>query len=386
MPNFRLRLRAAPDQDCGILAQSSWKPEAYFGNSGAVLMKMRFAAGAASLCFLLTSAAQAGRHLAARPGEEVSDGLLVRLREGAQLRGSKVPARFLSSSRWQTLGLPNFHRVQVDPSEHLSVGAALADDPAVDFVEPDRIRRISIATPNDPSYLQQWNLAAIHAKEAWQWFPGRYLTSSLNLERVRIAILDSGADCTHPDFANAGNTSTDTLQGGQLNWFQSNAWRPTTVPSPACAWQDDNGHGTIVAGIVGAATNNATGVASLGSMLELAIYKVTGPDGLTTDAALATNITYAVGGGARVINLSLGQQGYSETLQQAIDYAWVRNVIVIAALGNDGTTSPSYPAGNHHVIGVGAIDSAAPWRPSPTAEGPLTSSRPALWSCPQLPS
>lgn len=214
-------------------------------------LKLRLAA----LCLALIAPMQAGRYLPALPGEEVADGLIVRLRDGGQLRGAKVPSRYMASSRWRAMQMANFHVVQVDPSEHRAVGEALASDPAVDFVEPDRIRKLHIAAPNDPRYAEQWNLAMIRAREAWQWMPGRYLSSTSNLQRVRVAILDSGADCTHPDFANAGNSSTSHLNGGQLNWFESSAWQWTSIESPACQWQDDNGHGTAMAGIVGAAAN-----------------------------------------------------------------------------------------------------------------------------------
>ena len=166
------------------------------------------------LGLVASEAASAGQYFASEPGEEVSDGLLVRLKDGARISGPKVPTRFLAAARWQALSVPNLHRVQVDPADHAAAGAALADDPAVEYVEPDRSRHVSLAAPNDPKYAEQWNLKAIHAKEAWQWFPGRYITSSLSLTRVRVAVLDTGADRSHPDFSNPGSASTDSRLGG----------------------------------------------------------------------------------------------------------------------------------------------------------------------------
>lgn len=318
-------------------------------------MRIRFAV-AALLVLGAANTARAGRHVTAEPGEEVSDGLIVHLRAGAQFSGAKVPARFLGDSRWLVMRLPNRRRLQVDPADHLTAGAALAADPTVELVEPDRIRHVAIAAPDDPRYSEQWHLATIRAQQAWQWFPGRYPASSLNLNRVRVAVIDTGADCTHPDFANAGGTSTDTAAGGQLNWARSVAAVPTAVSPAACAWQDDNGHGTAVAGLAGAATNNRTGVASLGAMLELAIYKVANASGSSTDARLADAIVDAVDQGAGVVTMSLSGPSYSQVLQDACDYAWSRNVIVVSAAGNNSGSTPAYPAANNHVIGVSAID------------------------------
>ncbi len=320
-------------------------------------MRMRFAL-AALVALGAATTAMAGRHVTAEPGEEVSDGLIVHFRQGALFSGAKVPARFLGDSRWQAMRLPNRRRLQVDPAEHLTVGAALAADPAVELVEPDRVRHVALAAPDDPRYSEQWHMVTIRAQQAWQWFPGRYLTSSLSLNRVRVAVMDTGADCTHPDFANAGGSSTDSAAGGQLNWARSAAAVPTTVSPAACAWQDDNGHGTAVAGLVGAATNNRTGVASLGAMLELAIYKVANASGSSTDSLLADAVVAAVDDGARVVTMSLSGPGYSQALQDACDYAWSRNVVVVTAAGNNSGTNLVYPAGNNHVMAVSALDTS----------------------------
>ena len=311
------------------------------------------------LVLALASPSWAGRYAAAEPGEEVSDGLIVHLRGDRPFRGAKVPARFLTDARWRAMRLPNQHRVRVDQADHQAAGAALAADPAVELVEPDRIRRPSLTPPNDPKFSEQWNLSMVKAREAWGWFPGRYLTASLNLDRVRVAVLDTGADCTHPDFANAGNSSPDSAFGGQINFARSVALpgRLTETTPAACDWQDDHGHGTLVAGIVAAATNNGAGVASLGAMLELMIYKVTASNGGATDADLAEAIVDATDNGARVITMSLSGTGFSQLLQNACDYAWARNVILIGAVGNSGTTASAFPAANNHVIGTGAFNS-----------------------------
>jgi thermitase len=322
-----------------------------------VRMRVRFAVAALPLLVIgLGETAWAGRHVTAEPGEEVSDGLIVHLRQGARLAGAKVPARYMSNTRWRPLRLSWQQRVQVDPADQLSVGAALAEDPAVELVEPDRIRRVALVAPNDPRFAEQWNLTRIRARQAWQWFPGQYNTSTLNLTRARVAVLDTGADCTHPDFANAGGTSSDSAQGGQLNWSKSVAFQPTTITPSACPWEDDHGHGTVVAGIVGAATHNQTGVASLGAMLELAIYKIARANGGSSDSDMSSAIIDAADKGARVITISLSGPGFSQILQDACDYAWAHNSLVVAATGNSGVSTLTYPSANNHVITVGAFD------------------------------
>ena len=152
-------------------------------------------------------------------------------------------------------------------------------------------------------------------------------------------MIDTGADCTHPDFMNAGGSSTDVAFGGQLLWSASQALVPTSVSSPACPWQDDYGHGTHVTGIVAAATSNGIGVASLGYPLEVIEYKALDVTGSGSDSTIANAIVEAVLAGAQVISMSLGGSGYSQTLQTAINFAWEENVVVVAAAGNSASNS-----------------------------------------------
>lgn len=234
----------------------------------------------------------------------------------------------------------------------------LANLDAVEYAEPNRIRSTSAISPDDASYAVQWWLTKMQAESAWGLFPGRFRTASSTGTRVRVAILDTGADCTHPDFINTGGSSTDIGGGGQFNWSLSQALVPTTVASPACPWQDDHGHGTHVAGIVAAATNNGTGVAGLGFPSELLIYKVMDNTGNGTDFSIAQAMMDAADNGARVISMSLAGAGYSQTLQDAANYAWQRNVVILAATGNNNSTALYYPGDANFITGIGASDSS----------------------------
>ena len=89
-----------------------------------------------------------------------------------------------------------------------------------------------------------------------------------------MAVLDTGADCTHPDFINSGGTSVYSNAGGQLSQELSHAFVLTTIASPACPWQDDHGHGTHTAGTIAAAVGNTIGVSGVGLGVELIVYKV----------------------------------------------------------------------------------------------------------------
>ena len=152
---------------------------------------------------------------------------------------------------------------------------ALARRSDVMYVERHRVRETQLATPDDPSYSTQWPLAIVRAFEAWRLVPG---SSTPPGSRVRVAVLDTGTDCTHPDFKGLSG-SIDVLQGGQLNLTSSRAIVTTTISPAACPWQDDHGHGTHVAGTIAASSWNKTGVASLGFPLEIVTLKVLGADG-----------------------------------------------------------------------------------------------------------
>jgi len=299
----------------------------------------------------------AGKEYLAGPGEKTApDQLLVGLQPGADINrvlGSIAPralARTISRER-------NTYLLRLPPGIQASASKLLAAHPLVNYVEPNRIRHIAVVTPNDPYLSQQWALTAIQGVLAWSYFPDQYLTAATaSTTRVKVAVLDTGVDCTHPDFMNAGGTSTDSAKGGQLAWASSEALFATTISSPACPWEDDNGHGTLTAGAVAAATNNAAGVASLGFPLQLVVIKVIDSTGQSPDDVVAEGIEAAVSAGAQVISMSLAGDGYSQTLQSAIDFAWQHNVLVVAAAGNNGGSTLTYPGDANHVLTVAATD------------------------------
>ena len=268
------------------------------------------------LLMLLLPVCWAGKQFTQQPGEQVvGNQIIVKFKAG--VLPAAVLRLFVGDVQTATLRLPDTYVVQLPPGISTNAIAQLAAHQLVDFVEPNRIRGVSLGAPNDPSYGSntQWGLFTVQAAQAWNWMGLSYLTAGTPAaSRVKVAVLDTGVDCGHPDFINSGGTSTDAAAGGQLAWSGSQAFVPTTVASPVCAWQDDHGHGTHVTGIVAAATSNSIGISSLGFPLQVLAYKVLDSSGSGTDSTIASAIVAAVSNGARVISVSLGGAGYSQTL------------------------------------------------------------------------
>jgi thermitase len=201
--------------------------------------------------------------------------------------------------------------------------------PTVSYSEPNYIY-LQNEIPNDLLYSRyQWNLPAIDTEAGW--------TLSRGKKGVAIAVIDSGIDLDHPDLVHR-------LQKG-YNVLADNA-----IP------EDDNGHGTHVAGIIASQPNNREGVAGITWFNPIMPIKALNSEGYGTSFDVAKAIHWAVDHGAKVINLSLGNYQPSTMLEEAIRYAYDRDVVLIAASGNDSTAQPSFPAAYPEVISVGAVD------------------------------
>lgn len=199
-------------------------------------------------------------------------------------------------------------------------------------------------TPTNSYYRKQWYLGQDHAFDAWAVPPA--------LQPVRVAIVDSGVDCSLPDFQ------------GQIAATRS------FVGGSGCS--DTAGHGTIVAGEI-AGRLRRDGVVGLDWAAQLLVAKVVAADGTIRVKAEAAGIRWAVNQGARVINLSFGAvrdpldprlDGYSRLEAKAVAYAVAKGAVVVAAVGNSDqapvTPWPyaSWPAALPHVIGVAALTRA----------------------------
>jgi subtilisin family serine protease len=222
-------------------------------------------------------------------------------------------------------------RVRRDRAEKLI--DALTARPDVEFAEPDAVAT-AFGTTNDPFFAsgQEWHLSTIQAPSAWDVTTGN--------QNVVIAVVDTGVAGNHPDLAGK------ILTGGYD--FVSNDSDPN----------DDNGHGTSVAGAAAAASNNGVGVAGVSWGSTILPIKVLDSTGSGNHSAIANGIVYAADRGVRVINLSLGGTSGSQTLQDAVSYAWNKGAVVVAAAGNNGNNVPCYPAAYAQAVAVSATNSS----------------------------
>jgi serine protease len=213
--------------------------------------------------------------------------------------------------------------------------AKLSSDPRVEFAEPLAYVRASFV-PNDPLMGEQWHMERIGAGRAWDFATGRGVT---------VAVVDTGIACEdHPPFTKGSDlSSTECLAG----------WNFVTSTPHA---NDDQGHGTHVAGTIAQSTNNGLGAAGVAFHARLLPVKVLNENGWGTTTDVADGIRWAADNGAHVINLSLGGPRNARVLQDAIDHALSRGVVVVAAAGNTGGRV-QYPGASDGVIGVSATDS-----------------------------
>jgi len=246
--------------------------------------------------------------------------------------------------------IPGLDVYQLQIPEYMSVEEMvylLRQNPDIELAGPNIIRHIS-RTPNDPYLVEQYALynsgqevgppaspqsgtlrADIKAREGWD--------ETIGSEEVVIAILDTGVDFNHPDL-------DDKLLSTGYDFVNDD-----TDPT------DDNGHGTFVAGIAAAETNNGEGIAGVAWNCTVLPIKVADSVGVVAIAAEIAGINYAVEQGADVINLSLGSPGSDPFEQAAVVYAYEHDIVVVAAAGNDGGAT-HFPAAYDECLAVAATN------------------------------
>lgn len=268
------------------------------------------------------------------------------------------------------------------PDTELDIGPEVASSRATPAIEPILFPDILAAglpqepasnaplevlatAPNDPFFNSQFGLTEVGALEAREILLPR--GEAIDADPVVVAVIDTGIDYTHPDLAD--NLFTNDLEANGIpgvdddnNGFVDDIVGYDFVDEDGDPF-DENSHGTAVAGVIAAVPDNGIGVAGIAGDFDVEILalRALGADGSGTLTDVAESIVYAVDNGADVINLSLGGEGFSSSLANALAYAEANDVLVVAAAGNAGQNNdliPTYPAsfGFDNLLSVAATD------------------------------
>jgi subtilisin family serine protease len=230
--------------------------------------------------------------------------------------------------------IPQFGFYHLAISESDTVSSFLdkhRKDPGLRVLEPNPIVSVEpVGTPpNDPFFRAQWSLERIGALQAWERAPR-------GVGGI-VAVVDSGVDERHPE-------------------LQKHVLPGRNVIAQNDETQDEHGHGTAIAGIIAARTNNTVGMSGICPTCEILPVKVLNESGQGTYAQVIAGILWAADNKAQVINLSLGSYGFSRFLADAVAYAHQNGAVIVAAGGNEGTKAPLYPGALPNVISVAATD------------------------------
>src|SRR5690606_4064781 len=216
---------------------------------------------------------------------------------------------------------------QVPEGQEEALAQQLSADPLIAFAEPNYVYTVFDTVPNDPSFGQQWGHQRMDSPAGWDITVGN--------NSIIIAVLDTGVDLGHPDLAAKLVSGYD---------FASNDGNPS----------DQHGHGTHVAGIAAAVTNNGYGVAGVSWGARVMPVRVLNENGAGITSWIIDGINYAYTNGAKILNLSLGGPGYSQAMQNAVNSAHAAGALVVAAMGNDRQSGnpTQYPAAYNNVLAV----------------------------------
>lgn len=272
-------------------------------------------------------------YLLPEDGSDVITGVVVfRIREGsdataiAKRNGLGAPQQVTASRSESSLN--RYFEAEADDNDERNAVLRTAEDSDVEWAEPAFIGLEPTATPNDPLLLDQWGIDQISSRQAWNYSRGANIT---------VGIVDSGVDAAHPDLHDHVAGQRDFTGTGVA---------------------DGCGHGTHVAGIAAAVTNNGQGIAAAGWATNFISYKVLdNACGGGTAARVEAAIDQAVADGVSAINLSLATANAAACparVQTAIDEAATSNILVVVAAGNNQLQNPPWPASCNNTFDVAA--------------------------------
>jgi subtilisin family serine protease len=242
----------------------------------------------------------------------------------------------------------------------------LRNNPDFEYVQKSGKYKIEEFSPNDELYGSQWGLSNVNVSGAWEKTCGD--------TNIVIGLIDTGLDFEHPEFQNRyflnygeigfdenGNDKTNNNIDDDGNGFTDDyrGWNflsASEFPNGNNNPGDDQGHGTLVAGIMGARTNNSIGIAGINCISKIFVAKAFDKDGYGKEEDVVSAMIYLANNGANVINMSFGDYTYSQVMRDIVAYVASRGVILIASAGNSSSPSAHYPSGFEEVISVGASD------------------------------
>ncbi len=264
-----------------------------------------------------------------RPAEHKPDELLVRFRSEVTPAEIEALNGQYGATVVKRIAQVNVYQLKFPAGSDLpAMEQAYRQSTLIEKTEMNQLLRLPKAIPNDAELGAQWGLQKMMVPEAWNITTG---SSS-----VVVAILDTGVDANHLDLIDRIVPGYDFVNG------------KAGIPD------DDYGHGTQMAGIIAGEGINGAGISGVNLKCTVLPVKVINADGIGTAADIVEGLLYAADHGAQVINMSFGGYTYSETLNDAIQYAHQRNVVIVAAAGNEATATPAYPAAFPNVLAVTA--------------------------------
>lgn len=259
--------------------------------------------------------------------------ILVRVADGASRSGVHRRAGYTPVGR---IGALNIDVVEVPGGDVTDALRAYRQQQHVVYAERNRTMALA-SRPDDHMFDGQYALRRIRAPKGWS----RYGKAWRARGGARLAVIDSGIDRMHPEFAGKVTHCRNWLTG-------------FAVGAPGC--QDSQFHGTHVAGIAAATANNGTGIAGVAYDAEIMALQAFNSSGLAVMADIVAAIVYAAHNGADVANYSFSGPTDSRALRDAVAYAARRDVVQVGAAGNTGELGVEYPARLKRVIAVGATD------------------------------
>lgn len=259
----------------------------------------------------------------------VKDRLIVKFKIGVTIQQRQALWQSLGGVEEKDLGLNIFSVFFAETADLEKIRQEFEKSPLVEYSERDAVVEI-FYTPNDYNLTASpWWWGQINAQEAWDYSRGN--------RQIILGVLDTGISSTHEDLA------------GRVQIYDA-----------AIPYQGAGTHGTHVAGIAGASTDNNLGVASIGFDITIYGIQALSNSGGGSSSQIIAAINKAASLGVNVINMSLGYQGSpTQSMQDAIDNAWQSGVLIVAAAGNSNTNASNfYPANHNRVLSVAATTSS----------------------------